>query len=164
MTTLCNVLLVVPEFNGQSFHNNTSNCELLGARHPAAPLGLITVAALLPCTWNCRLVNRNTEELTLADLDWADVVMTGGMFPQRPDTLRVIELAQARSRPVVVGGPDATSSPEAYERADFLVLGEAEGAIGAFVEAWNCGKRQGVFTAEKYKIDITKTPIPRFDP
>jgi radical SAM superfamily enzyme YgiQ (UPF0313 family) len=64
---------------------------------------------------------------------------------------------------VVVGGPDVTSSPEAYEAADFRVLGEAEGVIDAFIRAWNSGDRQGVFEAEKFTIDVTNTPIPRFD-
>ena len=161
--SLCNVLLVVPRFSGQSFWNFTAACEVYGARFPAPPLGLITVAALLPSSWQCRLVNRNTEELQDADLDWADLVMTGGMMAQQPDTLQIIELAHARHRPVVVGGPDVTSSPEAYRASDFQVLGEAEGIIGEFIEAWNSGVRQGVFEAEKFKIDITTTPIPRFD-
>ena len=163
MQSLCNVLLVVPRFSGQSFWNFTAACEVYGARFPAPPLGLITVAALLPPSWQCRLVNRNTEELLDADLDWADLVMTGGMLPQQPDTLQIIELAHARHRPVVVGGPDVTSSPEAYRAADFQVLGEAEGIIGAFIEAWNSGVRRGIFEAEKFKIDVTATPIPRFD-
>ena len=163
MQSLCNVLLVVPRFHGQSFWNFTAACEIYGARFPAPPLGLITVAALLPPSWQCRLVNRNTEELLDVDLDWADLVMTGGMLPQQPDTLQIIELAHAHHKPVVVGGPDVTSSPEAYRAADFQVLGEAEGIIGAFIEAWNSGVRRGVFEAEKFKIDITTTPIPRFD-
>jgi len=132
--------------------------KCMGARFPAAPLGLITVAALLPASWECRLVNRNTEEVTDADFDWADLVMTGGMLPQRPDTQAVIALAQAHGKPVVVGGPDVTSSPEAYATADFRVLGEAEGIIEAFIDAWNADARQGTFTAEKFSIDITKTP------
>jgi radical SAM superfamily enzyme YgiQ (UPF0313 family) len=161
--SLCNVLLVVPRFSGQSFWNFTAACEVFGARFPAPPLGLITVAALLPLSWQCRLVNRNTEELLDADLDWADLVMTGGMLPQQPDALQIIELAHARHKVVVVGGPDVTSSPDAYRASDFQVLGEAEGIIGAFIEAWNSGVRRGVFEAEKFKIDITTTPIPRFD-
>src|SRR3954471_21429004 len=132
----CKVLLIAPSFSGQSYWNFRAACEIYGARFPAPPLGLITVAALLPHNWQCRLVNRNTEELRDADLDWADLVMTGGMLPQQPDTLHVIALAQARGKPVVVGGPDATSSPDAYATADFRVLGEAEGIIGAFIEAW----------------------------
>ncbi len=163
MPSSCNVLLVAPCFSGQSFWNFRAACEVYGARFPAPPLGLITVAALLPPTWQCRLVNRNTEELRDADLDWADLVMTGGMLPQQPDTLQVIELAQARGKPVVVGGPDVTSSPQAYISADFQVLGEAEGIIAKFIAAWDAGERQGVFTAEKFTADITQTPIPRFD-
>src|SRR5487761_151183 len=159
----CRVLLICPRFSGQSFWNFTAACEVYGARFPAAPLGLITVAALLPASWQCRLINRNTEELTQADLDWADLVMTGGMLPQRPDTQAVIALAQKHGKPVVVGGPDATSSPEAYSAADFQVLGEAEGVIDAFIAAWQAGARQGLFEAEKFTIDVTKTPIPRYD-
>jgi len=159
----CNVLLVAPRFSGQSYWNFQAACELYGARFPAPPLGLITVAALLPSSWQCRLVNRNTEELAESDLDWADLVMTGGMLPQQPDTHHVIELAHRHGKPVVVGGPDATSSPEAYAESDFRVLGEAEGIIGAFIEAWESGVRHGVFEAEKFAIDITRTPIPRFD-
>jgi len=159
----CKVLMIFPLFNADSFWNYRAACELTGARYPAAPLGLITVAALLPQSWEVRLVNRNTEELTEAELEWADLVMTGGMMPQRPDTLTVIALAQTRGKPVVVGGPDATSSPEIYELADFRVLGEAEGIIDEFIAAWDAGARKGTFTAEKFAIDITKTPIPRFD-
>jgi hypothetical protein len=158
-----NILLVVPRFSGQSFWNFEAACEVFGARFPAPPLGLITVAALLPSSWQCRLVNRNTEELQDSDLDWADLVMTGGMLPQQPDTLRVIKLAHERHKPVAVGGPDVTSSPEAYLAADFRVLGEAEGVIDAFIEAWDAGQRSGMFEAEKFKVDITRTPIPRFD-
>jgi len=139
----CNVLLVSPRFAGRSFWNLTATCEALGAKTAAPPLGLITVAAMLPKSWECRLVNRNAEELVDADLQWADMVMTGGMIPQRPDALAVIELAQARGKPVVVGGPDVTSAPEAYAQADFQVLGEAEGVIEAFIEAWSAGSITG---------------------
>jgi radical SAM superfamily enzyme YgiQ (UPF0313 family) len=162
-TRSCKVLLVAPAFTGQSFWNFTAACEVYGARFPAAPLGLITVAALLPSNWECRLVNRNTERLHDADLDWADLVMTGGMFPQRHDANRVVELAHNRGKIAVVGGPDVTSSPEAYETADFQVRGEAEGIIHEFIAAWETGARTGRFEAEKFKIDVTQTPIPRFD-
>ena len=158
-----NILLVAPRFSGQSFWNFEAACEVYGARFPAPPLGLITVAALLPKSWHCRLVNRNTDTLEDRHLDWADLVMTGGMLPQQPDALRVIALAHAHGKPVAVGGPDVTSSPEAYATADFRVLGEAEGIIGDFIAAWNAGTRHGVFEAEKFTADVTQTPIPRFD-
>src|SRR5215216_538665 len=159
----CNVLLIHPRFGANTFWNFAAACELFGARYPTGPLGLITVAALLPSTWCVRLVDRNVEELTDGDLAWADLVMTGGMLPQQYDLLNVIDLCRARAKPVAIGGPAATSTPEIYARADFRILGEAEGIIDKFIAAWEAGEREGVFEAEKFKIDVTNSPIPRFD-
>jgi radical SAM superfamily enzyme YgiQ (UPF0313 family) len=158
-----NALLVFPKFNPNSFWNLQALCDIWGARFPAPPLGLITLAALLPASWNLRLVNRNAEELREADFAWADLVMTGGMLPQQEDALAVIALCKSHGRPVVVGGPDAMSSPETYAHADFLVLGEAEGLIDQLVAAWSEGVRTGVFKGEKFQVDVTKSPTPRFD-
>jgi radical SAM superfamily enzyme YgiQ (UPF0313 family) len=159
----CRVLLIYPRFVSETFWNFAEACELMGARYPAAPLGLITVAAMLPPHWEVRLVDRNTEDLTEADLARADMIMTGGMLPQQADTLALIELCRRHDRPVVVGGPDATSSPHIYKQADFRVLGEAEGVLSDFVAAWDVGKRDGTFTAPKFQVDVTKSPMPRFD-
>jgi radical SAM superfamily enzyme YgiQ (UPF0313 family) len=155
--------MIYPRFATESFWNFAEACELVGARYPAIPLGLITVAALLPKSWNVRLVNRNTEELAESDLAWADMVMTGGMMLQQWDSLRIIDTCRERGLPVVVGGPDATSSPHRYETANFRVLGEVEDIIHDFVGAWDEGKRDGLFVAPKFQVDVTKTPIPRFD-
>src|SRR5262245_33027723 len=118
-TAPCNVLMVYPRFSAASFWNYSITAELLGARYPTIPLGLITLAAMLPAHWTVRLVNRNTEALEDADLDWADLVMTGGMLFQQADSLRLIRRAHARGKPVAIGGPDATSSPHIYAAADF---------------------------------------------
>lgn len=158
-----NVLMVFPRFNPNSFWSLASVCEIWGVRCPAPPLGLITLAAMLPKDWNVRLLNRNSEDVVAADLEWADMVMTGGMLPQQDDTHAVIDLAHSFGKPVVVGGPDPTSSPEHYRSADFLVLGEVEGVIKDFIKAWSEGAKSGVFEAPKFTIDVTKTPIPRFD-
>jgi radical SAM superfamily enzyme YgiQ (UPF0313 family) len=158
-----NALLVFPKFNPNSFWNLQAVCDIWGARCPAPPLGLITVAALLPPSWNLRLVNRNAEELTDADLAWADLVMTGGMLPQQDDALEIIELCRRRGKPVAIGGPDAMSSPDTYRHADFLVLGEAEGLIDQFVAAWSAGAEGGVFEGVKFQADVTASPTPRFD-
>jgi radical SAM superfamily enzyme YgiQ (UPF0313 family) len=162
-TDACKVLMIFPRFNTDSFWNYRATCELKGARYPAAPLGLITVAALLPQSWEVRLVNRNTETLAEADLEWADLVMTGGMLFQQPDTLRIIEMCRERRRPVVVGGPDVTSTPDIYSRANFQVLGEAEDIMKDFVAAWQSGAEQAVFRAPMGQTDVTKSPTPRFD-
>ena len=159
----CRVLMVYPAFFAESFWNYAEVCEIFGARYPAAPLGLITVAAMLPETWEVRLVNRNTEQLSESDIAWADVVMTGGMLLQQTDTLEVIGLAHSYGKCVVIGGPHVTACPHIYQSADILVLGEAEGIIEEFIAAWDRGERSGVFEAEKFTIDVTKTPVPRFD-
>ena len=159
----CRALLVYPQFDADTFWNFRRTAEVFGAKYPAPPLGLITIAALLPATWSIRLVNRNTEELTDDDIDWADVVFTGGMLPQQSDTLDVVDFCHARGKPVVVGGPGVTSCPHLYKAADFRVIGEAEHIIDSFVEAWDAGAREGQFEAEKFKTDVTKSPIPRFD-
>src|SRR5215471_3972749 len=159
----CRVLMIYPRFNPGSFWNYKATCEVAGARHPAAPLGLITVAAMLPRTWEIRLVDLNAEEFDGTDLAWADLVMTGGMLPQQDGTLAIIAQCRALGKPVVVGGPDATSTPEIYEAADFLVLGEAEEILDDFVDAWTRGLGSGVFRAEMGKTDVTGSPTPRFD-
>lgn len=157
------VLMVFPRFNENSFWSLRAACQVHGAQCPAPPLGLMTLAALLPQEWTFRLVDRNVGKLKPTDLAWADVVMTGGMLPQRVDALEVIRLCREAGRPVVVGGPDPTSCEEIYEAADFLVLGEAEGIIQEFVAAWDRGERRGRLRAEKFTPDVTTSPVPRFD-
>src|SRR6516164_8116776 len=159
----CRVLLIYPRFVSETFWNFAEACELMGARYPTAPLGLITVAAMLPSHWEVRLVDRNTEDLTDADLAWADMVLTGGMLPQQADTLALIELSRRNNLPVVIGGPDAPSSPHIYKEAEFQVLGEAEGVLNDFIAAWDAGKRAGTFAAPKFQVDVTRSPMPRFD-
>ena len=157
-----NILLVYPRFAPDTFWNFGATCKLFGARCPAAPLGLITMAAMLPSSWQVRLIDRNAEELTDTDLEWADLVMTGGMLPQQRDTLTVIELCHAQGKPVAVGGPAVTSTPHVYASADFRVLGEAEGVIDQFLVAWNAGSKSGTYEVEKFTVDVSKSPIPRF--
>lgn len=159
----CNVLMIYPRFQANTFWNFSEACKLAGARYPSAPLGLITLAAMLPAHWEVRLIDHNTEDVAAEDFAWADMVMTGGMIVQQFDTLRIIELAHKHGKRVVVGGPDATSSPHIYEEADFRVLGEVEDILSQFIAAWEAGKRSGDFIAEKFQIDVTKTPAPRFD-
>jgi radical SAM superfamily enzyme YgiQ (UPF0313 family) len=161
-TSACKALLVFPRFAGTSFWNYRATCDLMGARYPAAPLGLITVAAMLPRSWELRLVDRNARELRDEDLAWADVVLTGGMLPQRRDTLHLIDRSHASGKPVVVGGPDATCEPEAYATADFRVLGEVEDIISDFLAAWSDGAVKGTFVAEQFP-DLARSPVPRFD-
>ena len=152
-----NVLMVYPRFVADSFFNFRAACEAIGRRSAAAPLGLITVAALLPPEWSVRFLDRNVEELTERDLAWADLVMTGGMIVQQRDTLDIIRMCRARAIPVAVGGSDATSSPHVYREADFQVIGEAEDIMAEFVAAIDGGAGHGVFEAAKFQIDARKS-------
>ncbi len=157
------VLLVFPKFYENSMWNFKEAMEIQGARAAAPPLGLITLAAMLPQTWRIGLLNANCEPLTDEAIQGVDLVMTGGMLPQEPDCLEIIERCRTLGTPVCVGGPAPTSTPEVYDRADFVVAGEAEGILPEFVAAWERGERAGRFTAAKFKADVTASPIPRFD-
>jgi hypothetical protein len=158
-----NVLMIYPRFTNESFWNYRESCAVVGAKYPTIPLGLITVAAMLPREWTIRLVNLNTEELADADLAWADLVMSGGMMFQQASTLDIIELCRSHGKPVAVGGPDVSSSPHVYERANFRLVGEAEGEIDHLIDAVERGSNEGLFEAPKFQADVTKTPKPRFD-
>jgi radical SAM superfamily enzyme YgiQ (UPF0313 family) len=156
------VVFVCPRFSPDSFWNYQATCAVVGKRYSAAPLGPITVAALLPKAWQVRLVDRNVEELHDRDLDWADLVMIGAMMPQQGDALAIMAQAHARGKAVVIGGPDVTCSPHVYEDAEFQVLGEAEEILDEFVAAWTRGDTRGVFRASGYP-DVARSPVPRFD-
>lgn len=155
-------LLVQPRFSGNSFFNFSNVARIVGARYTAAPLGLMTVAALLPQGWKFRLVDENVEPLTDAHLDWADIVMTGGMLPQQKGILGVIRRAHARHKPVVVGGPDPTQQPHVYEGADFLVLGEGEVTIPPLIADLQTGVTSGLYQSDQF-ADMTQAVVPRFD-
>jgi radical SAM superfamily enzyme YgiQ (UPF0313 family) len=156
-------LLVYPQFSEFSYWNFGYVARMVGRKYNMPPLGLLTVAALLPENWECRLLDLNARALDEALLDWADVVMTGGMVTQRMETRRIIQRAHAHGKPVVVGGPDPTSEPQYYPEADFLVLDEAEVTLPVFLKAWESGARSGRFGAGGVKPDVSRSPVPRFD-
>jgi len=158
------VLLLYPLFP-KSFWSFDKALELIGRKVSLPPLGMITVAAILPQTWEFRLVDRNIRLETEADWAWADLVIISGMIVQKPDMIHLIREAKRRGKLVAVGGPYVTSVPEAAQEAgvDFLVLDEGEITLPLLVEALERGETSGVFRAYGEKPDITTTPIPRFD-
>ncbi len=156
-------LLVCPAATSDSFWNYRDTCALVGARYPAAPLGLITVAALLPDSWTCRLVDCNVESLTDEDLAWADIVLTGGMLPQQRSTLAVMERCRRLGKTVVVGGPDPTSSPELYDAAEYQVLGEAEITLPRWLADFARGAAHHRYECGEERAEMAGSPLPRFD-
>lgn len=155
-------LLVQTKFSEFSFWNYQEVCRIVGARYPAAPLGLLTVAGLLPQHWTFLLIDENVEELTNDHILWADIVCTGGMLPQQKSMLELIGRAHDMERMVVVGGPDPTSQPDLYNRADFLVLGEGEVTIPMFLEDLQKGITSGTYVSSM-RANMLETVVPRYD-
>jgi radical SAM superfamily enzyme YgiQ (UPF0313 family) len=159
------VLLLYPLFP-PSFWSFEKALELVDRKALLPPLGLATVAAILPQSWEFRLVDRNVQSMTEADWDWADMVILSAMIVQKEDFLAQIREAKRRGKPVAVGGPFATALPHEPESAgaDYLILDEGEITLPMFINAVERGETTGVFRAENgEKPDVTTTPIPRFD-
>lgn len=150
------------EFSAFSYWNYADVCSLVGAKYPAAPLGLLTVAALLPQHWTFKLVDANVEKVLDDHFEWADIVCVGGMLPQQSSMLSIINRAHQFDLPVVVGGPDPTSQPQLYHSADFLVLGEGEVTVPMFIADLEKGITSGVYQSDT-RADMTQAVVPRFD-
>ena len=157
-------LFLYPQFP-KTFWSYEKILELVNRKVLLPPLGLATVAALLPQDWEMKLVDRNVRDVTEAEWEWAELVVISGMIVQKDDMQVQIREAKRRGLLVAVGGPYASSTPDAPEiaEADFKVLDEGEITLPQFVSAIQRGERSGRFSAEGDKPDVTATPIPRFD-
>lgn len=155
-------LLIHPKFSPYSFWNFVDVSKIVGAKYQAAPLGLMTVAALLPQDWEIKLIDTNVEPLLDEHFEWADLIFTGGMLPQQIAILDIITLSHQKNKPVVVGGPDPTSQPHLYRSADYLVLGEGEVTIPVFLNDLANGSKSGEYVTSEF-ADMTKAVVPRFD-
>lgn len=158
------VLLLYPQFP-KSYWSFEKALELVDRKVMLPPLGLVTVAAILPQEWEYTLVDRNVCPATEAEWEWADIVILSAMIVQKEDLLNQIQEAKGRGKPVAVGGPYATALPQEVEAAgaDYLILDEGEITLPMFVEAIRQNQPQGIFRADGNKPDVSTTPIPRFD-
>lgn len=156
------VLLLYPVFP-QSFWSFEKALQLVGRKAMLPPLGLITVAAILPQEWEFKLVDLNVRSVTEAEWDWADLVLMSAMIVQKHDLLVQIREAKRRGKPVAVGGPYATALPDEVSEADYLILDEGEITLPKFIEAVQRGETHGTFRSDGNRPDVTITPIPRFD-
>jgi radical SAM superfamily enzyme YgiQ (UPF0313 family) len=162
LTNSTRCLLVYPVSSSENFQNFSSAPRFVGAKYMRPPLGLMTVAALLPQHWQFRLVDENIRPLGAEDLEWANLVLVGGMLSQQRRVLSIIDLAHDAGKPVVVGGPDPTAQPEVYGKADFLVLGEGEVTIPPFLRDLSNGITSGVYQPDRW-ADMSAAVVPRFD-
>ncbi|MDR3751359.1 MAG: B12-binding domain-containing radical SAM protein [Terracidiphilus sp.] len=153
-----NALLIYPEFP-ETYWSFKHALKFLGKRAAQPPLGLMTVATLLPDTWKKRLVDTNVEQLRDRDLAWADVVLLSGMHIQRDSLLAIVERCRARGLRTVVGGPIASSLPAAELKVDHVVIGEAEALIRELARDLEQGTAKPIYQAAE-RPEMSTSPLP----
>lgn len=153
-----NILLVYPEFP-DTFWSFKHALKFVSKRSSSPPLGLLTVAAMLPATWDKRLVDMNVTKLKPTDLAWADMVLISAMTVQRDSVVDILPKIKTAGKPIVAGGPLFTAEPDAFPEVDHLILNEAEITLPLFLSDLGRGKPQRVYATDEY-ADITKTPVP----
>ncbi len=156
-----NVLLVYPKCP-DTFWSFKTVLKYISKKAAFPPLGLLTVAAMLPGDWNVRLVDMNVRELSGADLAWADMVFISAMIVQRKSSVEVIEHCVNHDVTVVAGGPMFTTMTESFPGVDHFVLNEAEVTLPLFLKDWEAGTLQRVYSSPE-RPDISTTPVPAWD-
>lgn len=156
-----NVLLVSPQ-TPDTFWSLKHAVRFVSRKAAFPPLGLLTVAAMLPRHWNLRLVDLNVQRLRDSDLSWANFVMIGAMIVHRESVNEIIARAEQFRLPVVGGGPLFTTGYEEYAGRVHSVLGEAEGIIAEVVADMESGKLKTTYQRRGWP-DVSTVPPPRWD-
>jgi radical SAM superfamily enzyme YgiQ (UPF0313 family) len=156
-----NVLLVSPR-TPDTFWSFKHALPFISKKATLPPLGLLTVAAMLPKDWELKLVDLDVSSLADRDILRADYVMIGGMIVHRESAAEVARRARRLGRPVIAGGPLVTTGHESFPDIDHFVLGEAEGVMDRVVRDMEAG-RPARFYEEERRPNLDATPIPRWD-
>jgi radical SAM superfamily enzyme YgiQ (UPF0313 family) len=156
-----NVLLIYPEFP-DTFWSFKHALKFVRKKASSPPLGLLTVAALLPSAWGKRLVDLNVRPMNEEDLDWADMVFIGGMAVQRESARRTIARCREAGLRVIAGGPLFTAEHEQFPEVDHFVLNEAELTLPPFLADLEQERPERLYTASGF-ADIRFTPVPLFE-
>ncbi|MBU1740855.1 MAG: B12-binding domain-containing radical SAM protein, partial [Proteobacteria bacterium] len=136
--------------------------RFISKRAAFPPLGLLTVAAMLPERWEKRLVDENVRPVKDKDLAWADYVFLGAMSIQRAAAERIIKRCGRAGVKIVAGGPMFTTFPEEFDDVDHLVLGEAEATLPRFLADLEAGRPQRIYVSDE-RPSLDQTPIPQWD-
>jgi radical SAM superfamily enzyme YgiQ (UPF0313 family) len=156
-----NILMVYPMYP-DTFWSFKHALKFVSKKASFPPLGLLTVASMLPKEWNKKLIDMNANELAEKDILWADYVFISAMSIQSESANQVIEKCKKLNAKIVAGGPLFTSSSEYYENVDYLVLNEAEITLPKFLSDLNEGKAKHKYTSDGW-ADITTTPLPLWE-
>jgi len=157
-----NALLVWPKMP-PSYWSFAGMLSLIPESTIMPPLGLLTLAALCPRTWNLRLIDCAFQDVTDSDLQWAHVALVSAMHVQREDAHAILKRARALGVRTLVGGPYASSQPEVLlPLSDHVVVGEPDEVFPNIAHQLETGSAQR-FYATAEKPDVRRTPTPRFD-
>ncbi|MDQ7825468.1 MAG: B12-binding domain-containing radical SAM protein [Candidatus Eremiobacteraeota bacterium] len=161
MTADPKVLLVYPQYP-VTFWSFTHVLKFISKKAAFPPLGLLTVAALLPPSWEKKLVDMNVTPLNDSDIAWADYVFIGAMIVQKDSVRPIIARCRELGKKVVAGGPLFTTGHDQFEGVDHFVLGEAEITLPRFLEDLEKGEAAPLYASQE-RPDINKTPVPQWD-
>jgi len=156
-----NILMVYPMYP-DTFWSFKHALKFVSKKASFPPLGLLTVATMLPEEWNKKLIDMNADDLNDEDIIWADFVFISAMSIQSESVNLVIEKCTKLNAKIVAGGPLFTSSPEYFDIVDHLVLNEAEITLPLFLSDLAAGQQKHKYTSEDW-AEITTTPIPAWD-
>ena len=155
------ILLLNPEVPN-TFWSLKHALNFISKKALLPPLGLLTVAAMLPESWEKKLIDMNVTRLRDRHLKWADMVFLTGMVIQKKSVDHIIERCKKLNVKIVAGGPLFTAFPEAYLNIDHLILKEAEITLPAFLKDLEAGHPEPYYTT-RMKPDLEETPIPQWD-
>lgn len=156
-----NVLLVYPEFP-DTFWSFKHALKFIGKKASSPPLGLMTIASMLPEDWNVKLIDMNVAKLSNANINWADYVFISAMTVQKTSAKSVITRCNDLETPIVCGGPLFTTEPEDFDGVDHFVLNEAEITLKEFLIDLESGKPKEIYSTTEF-ADMHTTPAPNWD-
>lgn len=156
-----NVLLLYPEFP-DTFWSFKHALKFIHKRASLPPLGLLTVAAMLPKPWAKRLVDVNVRKLREKDLAWADLVFVSAMIAQQDSARALVARCRAAGKMIVAGGPLFTLEPEQFPEVDHFVLNEAEVTLPEFLRDLERGATRRVYASAEFP-DLRQTPAPLWE-
>ena len=154
------ILLVYPQYP-DTFWSFKHAIRFVLKKAAFPPLGLLTIASMLPPKWEKRVIDLNVQNLTDSDIKWADYLFISAMVVQQASTKEVIRRAKNLGVKVVAGGPLFTTEPENYSEVDHLVLNEAEITLPLFLKDLAEGKPQHIYSTTEHP-EITGTPVPQW--
>ncbi len=154
-------LLIYPQIP-PTFWSFRYALQFIRKKASSPPLGLVTIAAMLPREWQIRIVDLNTQPLKGEDIAWADMVMISAMVVQRQSAREVVARCKAAGKRIVAGGPLFLGEWQDFPQVDHFVLNEGEITLPVFLRDLENGTLQRVYSTDEY-ADMSQSPVPRWD-